>query len=114
MSNINVKEIRIELGYSQEKLAEKLGVSVRTIQNWESGTKIPTSKHAILRNLTISDKNQITPSIKKKDLVTMPREVFEQITNLTQTIMSQQKVIESQQETIKIAISGKNDIAGIV
>src|SRR5690606_29465813 len=36
-----------------------LGVHTRTIQNWESGTKIPASKHAILRNLEENVENYI-------------------------------------------------------
>lgn len=32
-----VKKLRNEAGLSQEKLADKMDVSVNTIQNWESG-----------------------------------------------------------------------------
>ena len=46
MNDLNIKEIREKLGVSQETLAEMVGVHPRTIQNWESGTKIPKSKHA--------------------------------------------------------------------
>ena len=53
MNDIDIKEIREKLGVSQETLAEMLGVHPRTIQNWESGTKIPKSKHAMLRDLVI-------------------------------------------------------------
>lgn len=51
MNEINIKEIRSNLGVSQEQLAKMIGVSPRTIQNWESGSKIPNSKHAILRKI---------------------------------------------------------------
>ncbi len=51
MTAKEVKEIRDNLGLSQEALAEKVGVHTRTIQNWESGGKIPKSKDAILRSL---------------------------------------------------------------
>lgn len=51
MTAKEVKEIRDFLGISQESLAEKVGVHPRTIQNWESGGKIPKSKDAILRSL---------------------------------------------------------------
>lgn len=53
MNDIDIKKIREKLGISQEALAEMLGVHPRTIQNWESGSKIPNSKHAILRDLIL-------------------------------------------------------------
>lgn len=37
---------RRELGYSQQQLAQKVGVSKNTIQNYESGT-LPKGEHAI-------------------------------------------------------------------
>ena len=52
MSEINIKDLRNNLGISQELLAKMIGVSPRTVQNWEAGSKIPNSKHAILRELT--------------------------------------------------------------
>lgn len=55
MNDIDIKEIRAKLGVSQEKLAEMVGVHHRTIQNWESGTKIPNSKSTILRGLLAKD-----------------------------------------------------------
>lgn len=51
MNEIKIKELREKLGLSQEALAEMVGVHPRTIQNWESGGKIPKSKHAILCKL---------------------------------------------------------------
>lgn len=53
MSDFDIKKIREQLGVSQEKLAEMLGVHSRTVQNWESGTTIPKAKHAILRDIVI-------------------------------------------------------------
>ena len=40
----DVKVIREKLGISQEEFAKRLGVSSRTVQNWECGKKIPDSK----------------------------------------------------------------------
>lgn len=57
MNGLNIKEIREKLGVSQEALATMVGVHPRTIQNWESGTKIPRSKHAILRDLVLKPQN---------------------------------------------------------
>ena len=50
MSDLDVKNIRKNLKLSQSELASKIGVSLRTIQNWEAGEKIPKTKHEILRN----------------------------------------------------------------
>lgn len=52
MNNLDIKKIRTMLGLTQKQLAETVGVSVNTIQNWESGGKIPKSKHPILQSLT--------------------------------------------------------------
>lgn len=39
---MNIKKIRIELQLSQEALARKLGVSVRTVARWEAGKSKPS------------------------------------------------------------------------
>ncbi len=52
MNDLDIKKIREILGVTQKQLAEMVGVSVNTIQNWESGGKIPKSKHPILQSLT--------------------------------------------------------------
>lgn len=46
-----VKEIRQKLGLTQKGLAEMLGVSENTVQNWEYGKPIPKTKHQKLREL---------------------------------------------------------------
>lgn len=51
MNDLDIKEIRAHLGVTQAELAKRLGVSERTVQNLESGTTIPESKHALLRGL---------------------------------------------------------------
>lgn len=47
----DVKVIREKLGISQEEFAKRLGVSSRTVQNWECGKKIPDSKREILAKI---------------------------------------------------------------
>lgn len=45
-----VRSVRKKLGLSQEKLAEKLGVTRNTISRWESGKVSPTADNLIALN----------------------------------------------------------------
>lgn len=40
---VNVKKIRVHLGFSQSKFADYFGVSIRTIQEWEQERREPTT-----------------------------------------------------------------------
>lgn len=39
---MDIKQIRIEMGLSQEEFAHKLGVSVRTVSRWETRETKPS------------------------------------------------------------------------
>lgn len=54
MNKVEVKEIREKMGISQEKFAKLLGVTARTVQNWESGGVIPQTKREILHEMSIN------------------------------------------------------------
>ncbi|EKT4500983.1 helix-turn-helix domain-containing protein [Flavobacterium psychrophilum] len=54
---------RKRLGLTQKELADKIGVSYQTIQNWEGGKVIPKSKTKIIESVFIEKKelpNQFT------------------------------------------------------
>ncbi len=53
--NMNVKEIRNRLKLSQSQFARLLGISVRTLQNWEQGKRVPAGPSR--RLLQIADKH---------------------------------------------------------
>lgn len=38
----NIKQLRKDLGYTQERLAQDLGVATMTIKRWEAGTSKPS------------------------------------------------------------------------
>jgi len=58
-----IKRIREQNHYSQGIFAKVLNVSVKTVQSWESGSRIPS--HAALRLLEIVDKGIYRPQISK-------------------------------------------------
>lgn len=57
MSDLDIKNIRKKLNFSQNELSKLIGVSLRTVQNWEAGETIPKTKHEILRNLLKSNES---------------------------------------------------------
>lgn len=65
---LNIKEEREKRGLTQEEFAELLGVTRKTIVNYESGSNIPETKEKIfiriLSNTTLGEKPK-TPSLVK-------------------------------------------------
>jgi len=82
---IDVKQARDRLGFSQNELAQIVGVSSRTIQNWEAGVSKPKpiQVEAINRLLKILPE----PPAEAREPDTVSR--------LLAIIESQQRVIES-------------------
>ena len=50
-NDINIQEIREKIGVSQGFLAKWMGVSIKTVQAWESGRNIPNGPSARLLEL---------------------------------------------------------------
>ena len=59
-----IKRIREDYKYSQSIFARVLNVSVKTIQSWETGKRVPSQ--AALRLLEIIDKGYYNPEIYKR------------------------------------------------
>ena len=59
-----LKNIRVSKGWSQEELAEKSGISRRTIQNYESGNILPKKRSAytVLANTLGVEENVLLDS----------------------------------------------------
>lgn len=49
---MDVKELRNKYNLTQQELADKCGVTLRTVQNWERGRTIPDSALILLESLT--------------------------------------------------------------
>jgi len=59
MDASNVKKFREELGLSQQKFADQIGVDRRTVVNWEKGNKIPDSKIKLFKLMSINNKSEM-------------------------------------------------------
>jgi len=51
----NAQLIREKIGFTQSKFASLIGVSPRTLQNWEQGHRKPTGPARVLLRLVQSD-----------------------------------------------------------
>ncbi len=60
----HIKKIREKGPYSQSIFAKVLNVSVKTVQSWESGERMPS--HAALRLLECVDKGFYRPKLIQK------------------------------------------------
>lgn len=54
---IDIKKLREAKGLTQKELADRCGVTLRTIQNWDSGKNIPKSVAALLELLVFPTKD---------------------------------------------------------
>lgn len=59
MSNLDLKKIRKNNNLTQSGLAEKLGISTRTVQNWEAGDAIPESKKLLIQSFFMNEENSL-------------------------------------------------------
>lgn len=52
---MDVKKIREKYGITQSQLADKLGITLRTVQNWENGKVIPPAMLKLLESIDIGE-----------------------------------------------------------
>lgn len=73
-----IREKREELGLTQSELATLIGVSLRTIQNYEKDGVIPSSKYEILRNVLNTSNINITGdnNIANTGVVGEPEQIY--------------------------------------
>lgn len=111
---IDVKLIRRKYNLTQQELADKCGVTLRTVQNWERGRKIPESALNLLREMfgdyeTISHKDDCSENTTSQDLTALDAEKFFDVIIKQQEIMNRQiNVLENQQEIMNRQIEALN------
>ena len=66
MDAVRIRDLRISSVMSQEQLARKLGVAVRTVARWESGTSKPSPLALERLNHVLSDRTQTASALQEK------------------------------------------------
>lgn len=99
----DVKKIRTKYNLTQQELADKCGVTLRTVQNWERGKTIPESALKLLKEMfgdyeTVSPVEEAT-NLTPQDVAKLGTERFLDVILKQQEIMNRQlDVLESQQQ----------------
>lgn len=93
MNAEDLRNIRLNLGLTQKELAEKVGVDIKTIQNWEYGKKIPSTKDGIIRALVESINNVDQQNVNGDNIKSGGVEFME-------IIREQQRSLQKAQEQI--------------
>lgn len=113
MESSDIKTLRDRLNLTQEEFANKIGVSLRTIQNYEGGGKIPKAKMALLeelfyntRNINITGKGNIANTGRIAGGVNThnqsTQDVNKIIESLENTIRAKDEIIKAKDEIIKM------------
>jgi putative transcriptional regulator len=63
---MNIKELRVHLGITQEKMAAKLGVSLGSIRGWEYGNHTPSPMAQVRIDRMIGELG-ITPAAPERE-----------------------------------------------
>lgn len=106
MSEFDIKGLRKEIGLTQKELAEKMGITARSVQMWEAGGTIPESKKKLLESL-LHDKDEIISSLTNGSHSSQAVGTGATATNsegvreCLEVIRQQQAMMKSQAETIK-------------
>jgi len=104
MNALDIKNKRKELGLNQADLAKRLGVSLKTISNYENGEVIPESKMALLHN--ILDEKEVTILNEPAPTYGIEKDIIE---NLKLEIELKNKIIQLQEKIIELNIKKEKE-----
>lgn len=101
MKELDVKKIRKNLGITQEELGDMLGVSSRTIINYEQGGVIPKSKMKLLQ--VIARKNEIDNVLKEPvfKYSSEPRSKYEDLKKINDLLTRNNELLENENKRLR-------------
>ena len=74
---LDVKAIRAKLGFSQEELASLLGISVRTLENWEQKRRIPKGPARVLLEVAAAHPDAVWDVVRRAKKDRKPQRISE-------------------------------------
>lgn len=63
MDGTEIRQARARAGLTQQQLAAKVGVTLRTIGNWERGESVPRNKEHLLREILLEHLGHASPAL---------------------------------------------------
>jgi DNA-binding XRE family transcriptional regulator len=105
MNALELKQKRKKCGLTQEELAKLIGVSVKTISNYEKGEVIPISKHAIL--LAVLTKDKVSEPEENYNLE--EKNCEEKLLNLQKELNYKDQIIDLLKDKIDLMKSAKKE-----
>lgn len=112
MSEFDIKGLRKEIGLTQKELAEKMGITVRSVQMWEAGGTIPESKKKLLESM-LREKGEIISSFSNGDHSSQAVGDGATATN-SEGVKECLEIIKQQQESISKLVETVNSLTKII
>lgn len=95
MNGLEIKRIRKKLGMTQAEFANMLGVSSRTIINWEKEATTPIVNDELMKLISHYENQISDESGVKSDLKTLHNESVTIPMSVIELLLSQQRTIEN-------------------
>lgn len=105
MNALELKQKRKKCGLTQGELAKLIGVSVKTIVNYENGEVIPISKHAILHS--VLSKNEVNEP--EENYNSNEKNCEEKLLNLKKELSYKDQIIDLLKEQIDLIKTSRKE-----
>ena len=111
--NVDVKSLRDSLKVTQSALAKMLGVSTRTIQNWEAGSSIPSPMLGLINDL-IKNKTNTAIGDGNTQVAGNGNNVNSEASHFLGEIAAQRRLTEKALEQVDRLLSVIESMQGII
>jgi transcriptional regulator with XRE-family HTH domain len=107
MNSLRIKELRKKLGLTQDDLAKKIGVSRKTIVNYENGEVIPETKRELLDNILNQKENYLVEEPRAEYPSFLSRYDNDSVEDLIKKLDAKEQIIKILLEKIDLLSNQK-------